>query len=98
MYAYSEHKQVSALRFAFKFPLALALDDVGLADSSNHAPERAFEQALTGVGNGTGLPAAIEILTVPGPWGVPTHQSHGYVHQGYAFLAWDSGSHYNPPI
>ena len=49
MYAYSEHKQVSALRFAFKFPLALALDDVGLADSSNHAPERVFEQALTGV-------------------------------------------------
>ena len=49
MYAYSEHKQVSTLRFAFKFPLALALDDVRLADSSNHVPERAFEQALTGV-------------------------------------------------
>ena len=51
MYAYSEHKQVSTLMFAFKFPLTLALNDVGLADSSNHAPEHVFEQALTGVVN-----------------------------------------------
>ena len=37
MYACSEHKQVSALRSAFNFPLALALDDVGLTVSSNYA-------------------------------------------------------------
>ena len=41
--------QFSALESAFKFPVVLDFEDSELAVSSNNAPVRAYEQALTGL-------------------------------------------------